>query len=77
MTTREGANLWQGYTLKMEPQSGRRLQPNEQHGIRQTIHLNGVKYGDGTNVKMRWKLSYRLGAEMKNEDGMVPALGVA
>lgn len=60
----------------MDPQSGRRLQPNEQQGIRQVIHLNGVQYGQGQNVKMRWKLSYKVGAEQKNEEGMVPALGV-
>lgn len=61
----------------MLPQTGRRLQPNEQQGIRQLINLNGVLYGNGSNVKMRWKLSYRLGSELKNEEGMVPALGVA
>jgi ADP-ribosylation factor-binding protein GGA len=61
----------------MQPQTGRRLQPYESGGITQVIKLGGVEYGKGTIVKMRWKCSYTLGTEMRNEQGEIPALGVA
>jgi ADP-ribosylation factor-binding protein GGA len=61
----------------MEPQTGRRLQPYEGNGIRQTIYLNGVEYGKGNDVKLRWKASYKIGAEAKNEAGEISTLGVA
>jgi hypothetical protein len=61
----------------MEPQTGRTLEPLQQQGISQIIHLSGVEYGKGTAVKMRWKASYKVGGEPKFEQGEIPALGVA
>jgi ADP-ribosylation factor-binding protein GGA len=61
----------------MEPQSGRTLQPLQSKGITQVIHLNGVEYGKGTSVKMRWKVSYKVGATLKQEQGEIAELGVA
>lgn len=61
----------------MTPQTGRRLQPYESQGIKQIIHLSGVEYGKGSNVKIRWKLSYKVGSELKNEQGEIGSLGVA
>jgi hypothetical protein len=61
----------------MEPQSGRTLQPLQSQGISQVIYLNGVEYGKGAAVKMRWRLSYKVGTEPKFEQGEIPALGVA
>ncbi|KAL8711788.1 MAG: hypothetical protein Q9225_007061 [Loekoesia sp. 1 TL-2023] len=66
----------QGYTLQLTPQSGRTLQPNQQNGITQPIEINGVPRGSGNNVKMRWKASYKLGGEMKMEQGEVPSLAI-
>jgi len=66
-----------GYSLKMEPQTGRRLQPYEVQGIKQIIFLNGVEYGKGSNVKLRWKVSYKVGTELKNEAGEISTLGIA
>lgn len=71
------SNKIQGFSLKLEPQTGRTLQPYQQGGITQTITLNGVEYGKGTAVKMRWKASYKVGPEQKNEMGEIPQLGVA
>ncbi|KAL8766734.1 MAG: hypothetical protein Q9209_006556 [Squamulea sp. 1 TL-2023] len=65
------------YTLHLTPQSGRTLQPNEQNGITQAIEINGVPRGSGNNVKMRWKASYKLGGEMKMEQGEVASLGIS
>ncbi|KAI4130316.1 MAG: hypothetical protein LQ341_006477 [Variospora aurantia] len=65
-----------GYTLQLTPQSGRTLQPNQKNGITQPIEINGVPRGMGNSVKMRWKASYKLGGEMKMEQGDVPSLGI-
>ncbi|KAL8972857.1 MAG: hypothetical protein Q9197_002587 [Variospora fuerteventurae] len=65
-----------GYTLQLTPQSGRTLQPNQKNGITQPIEINGVLRGMGNSVKMRWKASYKLGGEMKMEQGDVPSLGI-
>jgi len=67
----------QGYSLKLQPQSGRRLQPREQAGVRQVIHLNGVEQGRGDSVKLRWKASYKIGEKPVNEQGEIASLGVA
>ncbi|KAL8812645.1 MAG: hypothetical protein Q9200_000873 [Gallowayella weberi] len=64
------------YTLQLTPQSGRTLQPKQQNGITQPIEINGVPRGSGNNVKMRWKASYKLGGEMKMEQGEVSSLGI-
>ncbi|KAL8893629.1 MAG: hypothetical protein Q9192_005082 [Flavoplaca navasiana] len=64
------------YTLQLTPQSGRTLQPNQVNGITQPIEINGVPRGSGNSVKMRWKASYKLGGEMKMEQGEVGSLGI-
>ncbi|KAL8824192.1 MAG: hypothetical protein Q9170_008229 [Blastenia crenularia] len=61
-----------GYSLKLTPQTGRTLQPNQRNGITQPIEVHGVPRGSGNNVKMRWKASYKLGGEMKMEQGETP-----
>ncbi|KAL1622214.1 ARF-binding protein [Neofusicoccum ribis] len=66
-----------GYTLKLQPQSGRLLQPNQQSGIAQNIDLQGVEPGKGSSVKMRWRASYMLGPERKEEQGEITSLGVS
>lgn len=65
------------FNLKMERQTGTALAPLQRGGISQTIFLNGVSYGQGSNVKLRWRLSYKLGGDLKQEQGEVSALGVA
>ncbi|KAL8921950.1 MAG: hypothetical protein Q9172_003764 [Xanthocarpia lactea] len=64
------------YTLHLTPQSGRTLQPNQLNGITQPIEINGVPRGSGNTVKMRWKASYKIGGEMKMEQGEVASLGI-
>ncbi|KAI9666234.1 MAG: hypothetical protein M1821_004169 [Bathelium mastoideum] len=66
-----------GYQLKLEPQSGRALGPHQQRGITQTIRLHGVGPGQGSSVKMRWKASYDVGTEHKEETGDISALGIS
>ncbi|KAI9779626.1 MAG: hypothetical protein M1839_007291 [Geoglossum umbratile] len=67
-----------GISLKLEPQSGRSLFPNQKDGITQVIHVNGVERGKGGTVKMRWKLSYSVAqSEHREEQGEITALGIA
>ncbi|KAF2835967.1 VHS-domain-containing protein [Patellaria atrata CBS 101060] len=66
-----------GYQLALNPQSSRSLTPNQANGITQSIKLHGVERGKGTGVKMRWKASYTVGGERKEEQGEIPGLGVS
>ncbi|OQD75224.1 hypothetical protein PENDEC_c008G03107 [Penicillium decumbens] len=65
------------YTLQLEPQSGRDIAPNQHSGVKQTMSLDGVDSDKGNSVKIRFKVSYKLGAEAREEQGMVPSLGIA
>lgn len=38
--------------------------------------LDNIDSGKGNSVKIRFKVSYKLGAEAREEQGMVPSLGV-
>jgi ADP-ribosylation factor-binding protein GGA len=70
-------NNYQGLSLNLQAQSGRSLQAQQKDGITQIIRVNGVERGKGNTVKMRWKASYKLGTEMRQEQGQVENLGVA
>ncbi|KAA8566701.1 hypothetical protein EYC84_009234 [Monilinia fructicola] len=63
------AAVTKGYTLKLLPQSGRRLNPRQNSGITQKIYLQGVEHGKGDQVKMRWKCSYQVGTQIWMEAG--------
>jgi ADP-ribosylation factor-binding protein GGA len=78
-TTTKGLQLTsrQGATLQLEPQSGVNLGPNQKLGITQNIRVNNVQRGSGNSVKMRWKASYSIGGQQKNEMGEIPSLGVS
>ncbi|KAI5817502.1 VHS domain-containing protein [Pyronema omphalodes] len=66
------------YTLNMQPQTGRMLQPNQKDGIRQVIQVAGAPVGTGGQVKMRWKASYRVGnGPINEEQGVIEGLPVA
>lgn len=67
----------QVYTLQLKPQSGRDLAPGKSHGIEQEVILKGVPVGKGHTVKMRFKISYQLDQEAREEQGTVPSLGIA
>ncbi|CAN9305725.1 unnamed protein product [Alternaria alternata] len=66
-----------GAQLQLEPQSGVNLGPHQKFGITQNIRVNNVQRGSGNNVKMRWKATYSLGGQQKNEMGEIPSLGVS
>ncbi|KAF1843979.1 ADP-ribosylation factor-binding protein-like protein GGA1 [Cucurbitaria berberidis CBS 394.84] len=66
-----------GAQLQLEPQSGVILAPNQKHGITQNIWIHNVQRGTGNSVKMRWKASYSLGGQQKNQMGEIASLGVS
>lgn len=39
--------------------------------------IDGVDAGKGSSVKIRFKVSYRIGGELKEDQGMVPPLGIS
>lgn len=53
------------------------MAPNEAYGIQQEVILNGVPNGKGDSVKMRFKISYQVEQEAKEEQGTVPCLGIS
>ncbi|KAA8644746.1 hypothetical protein EYZ11_002188 [Aspergillus tanneri] len=65
------------YTLQLRPQSGREIGAHQTNGVQQEMLVDGVDTGKGNSIKMRFKVSYRMGSERKEEQGMVPALGIA
>ncbi|KAL2013992.1 hypothetical protein VTN00DRAFT_1517 [Thermoascus crustaceus] len=65
------------YTLQLRPQSGRDIGPLQQNGVQQEMLLDGIDAGKGNSVKIRFRVSYRVGAEAKEEQGMVPPLGIS
>lgn len=68
-----------GYELKLQPQTGRTLQPNQDTGVTQAIQVWHA--GDTTrkvdSARLRWRVSYRLGGETKAETGEVPEFSIA
>ncbi|KAE8448012.1 hypothetical protein EG329_009935 [Mollisiaceae sp. DMI_Dod_QoI] len=71
------AAVTKGYSLKLQPQTGRRLQPHEQAGVKQVIHLHGAEEGKAGTVKLRWKVSYKVGVQPMNEQGEISSLGIS
>ncbi|KAG2418422.1 hypothetical protein HFD88_001523 [Aspergillus terreus] len=65
------------YTLQLRPQSGRDIAPQQANGVQQEMLIDGVDAGKGNSIKMRFRVSYRVGQERKEEQGMVPSLGIA
>ncbi|KAL4860922.1 hypothetical protein BDV12DRAFT_208654 [Aspergillus spectabilis] len=65
------------YTLHLRPQSGRDIAPLQNNGVQQEMLIDGIDLGKGNSVKIRFRVSYRLNNETKEEQGMVPALGIA
>ncbi|KAI1170058.1 ADP-ribosylation factor-binding protein GGA2 [Nemania sp. FL0916] len=68
-----------GYELKLQPQTGRTLQPNQDNGVTQAIQVWHA--GDAArkvdSARLRWRVSYRWGAESKAETGNVPEFSIA
>lgn len=60
--------------LKMNPQSGSTLLPNSVNGVNQSITVSDPQAGSSTKIKLRWKVTYTLGASHLQEDGIIESL---
>ncbi|OKL59063.1 hypothetical protein UA08_05613 [Talaromyces atroroseus] len=65
------------YHLRLNPQTGRDISPLQSAGVKQEMSIENVDPGKGNSVKIRFKVSYRIGGQAKEEQGMVPALGIS
>ncbi|KAI1188593.1 ADP-ribosylation factor-binding protein GGA2 [Nemania serpens] len=67
-----------GYELKLQPQTGRILQPNQDNGVTQAIQVWHA--GDATrkvdSARLRWRVSYTWGADTKTEMGDIPEFSI-
>lgn len=64
------------YRLRLRPQSGRNIAALQANGVQQEMLIEGVEVGKGNQVKLRFKVSYKVGAEAREDQGMVPPLGI-
>lgn len=70
---------WQGYELQLKPQSGRSLGPKQSRGVTQSINVwhTGDKARKVEAIKLRWRVSYKVGETLKQEMGEIPEFSVA
>jgi len=68
-----------GYELQLKPQSGRTLEPKQSRGVTQAIEVwhAGDKTKKVQSIKLRWRASYKVGEELKNEMGEISEFSVA
>ncbi|KHE80985.1 VHS-domain-containing protein [Neurospora crassa] len=68
-----------GYELQLQPQTGRTLTPKQSRGITQSVNVwyTADKTRKVESVKLRWRVSYKVGAEAKAEMGEIPEFSVA
>ncbi|KAK4653600.1 ARF-binding protein [Podospora pseudocomata] len=67
-----------GYELQLTPQSGRNLLPKQINGVKQEVKVwrSGDKLQKVEKIKLRWRVSYKLNGEVKNEMGEVPEFSI-
>lgn len=63
----------------MKPQSGRTLEPKQSRGVTQVMEVwhAGDKTRKVESIKLRWRVAYKIGGEVKNEMGDVLEFGLA
>ncbi|KAI0508726.1 ADP-ribosylation factor-binding protein GGA2 [Xylaria bambusicola] len=68
-----------GYELKLQPQTGRTLEPNQENGVTQLIQVwhAGEPAKKVDSARLRWRVSYKWGAENKAETGEIPEFSIA
>lgn len=72
-------NISQGFELALQPQTGRDLTPKQSRGVTQTVQVfaSGNRTQKVESVKLRWRASYKVGGEQKNEMGEIAEFGIA
>ncbi|KAK4111647.1 VHS-domain-containing protein [Canariomyces notabilis] len=68
-----------GYELQLRPQSGRTLEPKQNHGVTQAIRVwhHGNREKKVEAIKLRWRVSYKVGGDLRNEMGDIPEFSIA
>ncbi|KAK6952658.1 hypothetical protein Daesc_004948 [Daldinia eschscholtzii] len=68
-----------GFELQLQPQTGRALQPKQTAGVSQSVEVfhAGDRSKKVESIKLRWRVSYTLGAENKSEMGEIPEFSIA
>ncbi|KAF4775471.1 VHS domain-containing protein [Colletotrichum scovillei] len=68
-----------GYELGLRPQTGRELAPKQSRGVTQFVEVwhAGDKNRKVQSIKLRWRISYKVGAEAKNEMGEITEFSLA
>ncbi|KAK4124583.1 VHS-domain-containing protein [Parathielavia appendiculata] len=68
-----------GYELQLKPQSGRTLAPKQSRGVTQSMHVchAGARDKRVETIKLRWRVSYKVGGELRQEMGEIPEFSVA
>ncbi|KAI1644960.1 VHS-domain-containing protein [Daldinia loculata] len=68
-----------GFELQLQPQTGRALQPKQTDGVSQSVEVfhAGDRAKKVDSIKLRWRVSYTLGAENKAEMGEIPEFSIA
>ncbi|EEY23633.1 VHS domain-containing protein [Verticillium alfalfae VaMs.102] len=68
-----------GYEIKISPQTGVALEPKQSRGVTQTVEVNHA--GDRSRkveaLKLRFRVSYKVGGELRNEAGAVSEFSIA
>ena len=69
----------QGYELQLTPQTGRDLAPKQSRGITQHVQVwhAGNRSRKVDSVKLRWRATYQVANEQKNETGEIPEVSIA
>ncbi|PTB62432.1 golgi-localized gamma-adaptin [Trichoderma citrinoviride] len=68
-----------GYELQLKPQTGRSLSPKQSRGVTQEVDVwhTGNRSQRVESVKLRWRASYKVGEELKNEMGEIAEFSIA
>ncbi|KAK4242852.1 VHS domain-containing protein [Achaetomium macrosporum] len=68
-----------GYELQLKPQTGRTLEPKQSRGVTQSISVwhAGSRDRKVESIKLRWRVSYKVGGELRQEMGEIPEFSVA
>ncbi|KAG7104742.1 ADP-ribosylation factor-binding protein C25H2.16c like [Verticillium longisporum] len=68
-----------GYEIKISPQTGVALEPKQSRGVTQTVEVNHA--GDRSRkveaLKLRFRVSYKVGGALRNEAGAVSEFSIA
>ncbi|KAG6020387.1 hypothetical protein E4U41_002865 [Claviceps citrina] len=68
-----------GYELQLTPQTGREIAPRQACGVKQQVDVwhSGDRARRVETVKLRWRATYKVGPEQKDESGEIAEFSIA